>query len=294
MKLSNYKTNQELIVENKSLLLKYLLFKITNKSKNNIKSQLTRGNILVDGKVITKHDYMLQPGQKITVKWAQIHDKHHKDVLDIIYEDDDIIVINKPVGLLSIATNDEKINTVYYMVMNYLKQKKSRNYIFVVHRLDRDTSGVLLFAKNERIKFALQDNWNNLVTKRGYTVIVEGKMKKDTDTIKSWLKETKTFLVYSSNRKGDGQEAITHYRRIRESGKYSMLDINIDTGRKNQIRVHMKDINYSIIGDKKYGSRNNPLNRLGLHAHILEFKHPFTKEIMHFKAPVPEEFMKLF
>lgn len=151
-----------------------------------------------------------------------------------------------------------------------------------------------MFAKNERIKFALQDNWNNLVTKRGYTVIVEGKMKKDTDTIKLWLKETKTFLVYSSNRKGDGQEAITHYRRIRESDKYSMLDINIDTGRKNQIRVHMKDINHSIIGDKKYGSRSNPLNRLGLHAHILEFKHPFTKEIMHFKAPVLEEFMKLF
>ncbi len=288
------KKDSVFIVESESLLLPFLLLNVKNKSKNNIKSQLARGNVLVGGKSITKHDYMLQKGQKVIIKWSQIYDKDYEEVLDIIYEDKDIIVINKPAGLLSVSTNNEHKNTVYHMVMTYLKRNNLKNRIYIVHRLDRETSGVLLLAKNEKIKFALQDNWSELVSIRGYIAIVEGNVEQDEGIIKSWLKETSTLLVYSSHKTGDGQEAITHYKKIRSRGKYSLLDIRLDTGRKNQIRVHMKDIKHSIVGDKKYGSKLDPLKRLGLHANILEFKHPLSKKIMHFEAPIPEEFKSLF
>ena len=288
------KNDNVFTVESESLLLEYLFLNVKNKSKNNIKSQLARGNILVDGKTINKYDYRLKKGQKVTVKWSQIYDKKYKEQIDIIYEDDDIIIVNKPAGLLSISTNSEKDITAYHMVMEYLKNHNFRNRVFVVHRLDRETSGLLLFAKKEKIKFLLQDNWDELVGIRGYTAIVEGDISNDEGTIKSWLKETSTLLVYSSKKENDGQEAITHYKKIKRNGKYSLLDIKLDTGRKNQIRVHMKDIGNSIIGDKKYGAKTDPLRRLGLHANILEFKHPITKKIMHFEIPLPDSFFKIF
>lgn len=286
--------NIELIVEKNSKLLEYLFDKIQNKSKNNIKSLLTRGCILVDGKVITKYDYELKQGQKILVKLSQIHDKAHDESLDIIYEDNDMIVINKPAGLLSIATNNEKTNTAYHMVANYFKRANRGNHIFVVHRLDKDTSGIIVFAKNEKIKHLLQENWNDIVLVRGYLAIVEGIVKNENDTIKSWLKETSTLLVYSSKREGDGDLAITHYKKVKNNNKYTLLDIRIDTGRKNQIRVHMKEMGHSIIGDKKYGAKLDPIKRMGLHAHLLEFKHPLTNKIMHFEAEIPSEFNSLF
>lgn len=287
------KNDDVFVIENESLLLTYLLLNVKNKSKNNIKSQLTRGNVLVDGKAITKHDYRLQKGQKVMVKWSQIHNKEYKEPLDIIYEDDDIIVVNKPAGLLSISTNNEKDKTAYHIVMNYLKRRNFKNRIFVVHRLDRETSGLLLLAKKEKIKFLLQDNWNNLVGVRGYTVIVEGNVNSNEGTIKSWLKETSTLLVYSSNKENDGKEAITHYKKIKSNGKYTLLEVRLDTGRKNQIRVHMKDIKHSVIGDKKYGAKTDPLKRLGLHANILEFKHPITNKVMRFEIPLPDSFNKI-
>ena len=157
-----------------------------------------------------------------------------------------------------------------------------------------ETSGLLLFAKKEKIKFLLQDNWDELVGIRGYIAIVEGDIINNEGTIKSWLKETSTLLVYSSKKKNDGQEAITHYKRIKRNGKYSLLDIKLDTGRNNPIRVHMKDIGNSIIGDKKYGAKTDPIRRLGLHANILEFKHPITKKTMHFEIPLPDSFCNIF
>lgn len=293
MKKNNYKGNLEFIINEPTLLLEYLLKSITNKSKNNIKSMLSRGNILVDGKETTKFDYHLKVGQVVTIKTAQIFDNESNDILDILYEDDDLIVINKPEGLLSISTEAEKTNTAYHKVMNYLKRKNYRNRIFVVHRLDSDTSGVLMFAKNEKIKFALQDNWNDLVSVRGYMAVVEGIVPEATGTIKSWLRETKTLLVYSSYTPNDGLEAITNYKKINNSKDYTLLEINIETGRKNQIRVHMKDIKHNIVGDKKYGAKSDPLKRLGLHAHVIEFKHPFTNKMMRFEADVPQNFISI-
>lgn len=212
-----------------------------------------------------------------------------KDKLDIIYEDKDIIVINKPAHLLTIATEDEKYNTLYHKVYEYLKRKNKNNKVFIVHRLDKDTSGIVLFAKNEKIKKELQDNWNENVTKREYVAIVEGYVEPLKKRIVEYLKETKTLLTYATNDKS-GKEAITEYEVIKRYKTHSILKIDIFTGRKNQIRVAMQNINHPIIGDKKYGSSKNPLRRLCLHANKLELVDPQTKKIRSFEAKIPKDF----
>ena len=214
-----------------------------------------------------------------------------KEKLDIIYEDKFIIVVNKKSGLLTISTDNERENTLYNQVYTYLKQKHKSNKVFIVHRLDKDTSGLVLFAKSEKVKIKLQDNWENV--KRYYYAIVNGVVEKQNDIIKSYLKETKTLLVYSSNDSKKGKLAITHYEKLNTNSKYSLLKIDIKTGRKNQIRVHLSDINHSIVGDKKYGVSNNSLKRLCLHAYYLEFIHPITNEIIKLESKYPSEFNKL-
>lgn len=215
-----------------------------------------------------------------------------KDKLDIIYEDKTIIVVNKPAHLLTIATKDEKINTLYHKVYEYEKRKNKNNKIFIVHRLDKDTSGIVLFAKNEQLKKMLQDNWNTLAKTREYYAVVEGNVKKESDTIKEYLTETKTLLTIRSS-KDKGRLAITKYNCIKRTKNYSILQIQIETGRKNQIRVAMQGINHPIIGDKKYGSTKNPLRRICLHASCLVIENPITHETMEFIAKIPREF-KIF
>ena len=214
-----------------------------------------------------------------------------KDRIKILYEDKSIIVVSKPSHLLTISTDNEKEKTMFHKVIEYEKKKNKNNKVFIVHRLDKDTSGILVFAKNERIKRQLQDNWQN--TKRYYQAVVEGNVEKQEDTIKSYLKENKALITYSTN-KSDGKLAITKYKVIKTNKKYSLLDIEILTGRKNQIRVHMNDINHPIIGDKKYNSKTNPIKRLGLHANKLVLQHPITKQIMAFEDKTPKEMLNLF
>ncbi len=216
-----------------------------------------------------------------------------KDRLDIIYEDKDIIVVNKPSKLLTISTENEKEKTLFHKVITYEKKKNKNNKIFIVHRLDKDTSGIVLFAKSEELKRKFQDNWDNLVKVREYIAIVEGVPPKEKGTVRSWLKETKTLYVYSSNRMGDGKEAITHYRKVMGNKQFTMLDILIDTGRKNQIRVHMSDIGCPIIGDKKYNSKYNPIRRMGLHANKLVITHPISGKEMTFECDIPNNFIKI-
>ena len=180
------------------------------------------------------------------------------------------------------------------MVMDYVQQKNRRNRIHIVHRLDEDTSGILMFVKDIKLALLLQDNWNNLMKKRGYIAIVEGVMEEKSKTIKSYLVKNSQNLMYSSKKKGEGQFAITHYKVIKENDTYSMLDVNIDTGRKNQIRVHLGELGHHVIGDDKYGEPSNPLKRLGLHAYELSFVHPVTNKLMTFTAPIPKEFDALF
>lgn len=214
-----------------------------------------------------------------------------REKLDIIYEDKFLIAVNKKSGLLTIANDNEKENTLYNQVYTYLKQKHKNNKVFIVHRLDKDTSGLVIFAKSEKVKYKLQNNWDN--TKRYYYAIVNGNVEKEKDIIKSYLKETKTLLVYSSNDNKRGKLAITEYEKIKSNNKYSLLKIDIKTGRKNQIRVHLNDINHSIVGDKKYGVNNNSVKRLCLHAYYLEFIHPITNEIIKIESKYPTIFNSL-
>lgn len=217
-----------------------------------------------------------------------------KNKLDIIYQDKYILVINKPCGLLTVSTEKEKENTLFHQVYTYEKQKNKNNKIFIVHRLDKDTSGLVIFAKSEKVKYILQNNWNELVKKREYVALVCGKVEKAKDTIKSYIRENKNFVSYSSNKKDDGKLAITHYEKIKNNSKYSLLKINISTGRKNQIRVHMNDIGHPIVGDKKYKSPLNPIKRMALHATLLEIIHPITKESLLFKSDMPKIFDLVF
>lgn len=212
--------------------------------------------------------------------------------IDIIYEDKDIIVVNKPSGLLTVSTDKEKEKTLFHKVYMYIKKKNKNNKVFIVHRLDKDTSGIVLFAKNESLKIKFQNDWENLAKERKYAAIIHGKLENKKGEIVSWLKETKTLLTYSSNKIGDGKKAITNYRVVSENDSYSLIDIDIKTGRKNQIRVHMKDINAPIVGDNKYGIKDKA-KRMFLHAYKLVIVHPITKKILEFETDIPNEFINL-
>ena len=214
-----------------------------------------------------------------------------KEKLDIIYEDKELLVVNKPAKLLTISTNNEKEKTLFHKVITYVKKKNQK--VFIVHRLDKDTSGIVVFAKSESLKKKLQDNWDNLAKIREYVAVVEGHPIKNEGIVSSYLKETKTLYVYSSSKRGDGKKAITHYRKIAGNDKYTMLVINIDTGRKNQIRVHMKDLDCPIVGDKKYEAKSNPINRMALHANKLVLINPKTNKEMTFETDIPNNFINL-
>ena len=284
---------KEYVVKEPMMLFDFLTQTYPSLSRNNIKSLLARRQVAIDGAPVTQYDFMLTKDDIVIVARSSIKTKD-KQKLPILYEDDELIAFNKPCGLLSVATDKEKGQTAYRMLMEYVREKDSKGRIYIVHRIDKDTSGVLLVAKSEQVRDALQDNWNRLVTKRGYFAIVQGEVEKDKGTIRSWLLETKTNLMCSGHRKGEGQLAITHYEKIKVKDGYTLLNVHIDTGRKNQIRVHMKDLGHPIVGDEKYYSSESPINRLGLHAYELELTHPFTEKAMYFKADMPKEFKALF
>lgn len=215
-----------------------------------------------------------------------------KDKLDIIYEDKSIIVVNKPSHLLTISTDNEKEKTLFHKVLMYEKRKNKNNKVFIVHRLDKDTSGIVLFAKDEKLKYKLQNNWDKEV-KRGYVAVVNGKTK-EKEVLRSYLAETKTLMVYSTDKR-NGKLAITEYQRLKENKRMTLLKIKIKTGRKNQIRVQLNDNGNSIVGDKKYGeSKFDPLRRLCLHANYLEIIHPVTNKRIVFETEIPKEFLRLF
>lgn len=214
-----------------------------------------------------------------------------KGKMDILYEDKYIIIINKPAHLLTISTEKEKNRTLFSYVYDYLKKKNKNNKVFIVHRLDKDTSGIIMFAKDEKTKFYLQDNWDSF--KRNYVAIVEGKVKNKKGVLKSYLQETKTLYTYSVNDK-NGKLAITEYEKVLENNQYTMLSLNLKTGRKNQIRVQLSDMGNPIVGDKKYGAKKNPIRRMALVANTLEFIHPKTHEKIVIDIDIPSSFMQLF
>lgn len=277
---------EKYIVKENEILIDFLKKMFSNLSKNSVKSLLHNEKVFVNGNMTTKYNYELNIGDVV-----EIREKVAKNI-DIIYEDKDIIVINKPSGLLTVATEKEKNKTAYHLVMEYLKKKNKNNRIFIIHRLDKDTSGIIMFAKNERAKHLYQDNWNDIVKKRCYYAVIDGKMENKEGTIKSYLKENGN-MVYSVKDRS-GKLAITEYKVLKERKNISLLDINLKTGRKNQIRVHMKENKTPILGDLKYGEKSKLINRLALHAYKLELINPVTKKLLTFEINMPNEFKMLF
>lgn len=283
-----FKVNEEI------QLMDFLLKNLEGKNRNNIKTLLKDEQVFVNNINSSKYNHELKPGQQVEVRWQKKTSKAGLQGIKIIYEDKDIIVIEKEAGILSMATENKKQVTAYNMLSAYVKRQGSQNKIFVVHRLDRDTSGIMMYARNKKIQEELQRNWHQTVLERTYLAVVSGIPDKNKGTITSYLKENKALIMFSTQDASSGQLAITHYQKMSNSQFYSLLKVNPETGRKNQIRVHLKDINHPIVGDKKYGSTVNPINRLGLHAWVLSFIHPVTKQHLRFESQIPSKFSKLF
>lgn len=278
----------KLVVTKNAELLEYL-YEQLEMPKKRIKQYLTHGSIYVNNNKVTQYNYRLIPGMNIVI---DTNNKNKKVLpFDIIYEDDHIIVVNKPTGLLTIATNKEKEKTLYHIVREYLVSKQKNNKVFIVHRLDKDTSGIVLFAKDEKIKNKLQENWQEYVSLREYVAIIDGKLEKKEDRIVQYLKETKTNLTYVSKNK-EGKEAITNYKVLRENDTESLVKITLETGRKNQIRVAFSSLNHPIIGDKKYGDKKTSAPRLFLHSNRLKIYYPEIKKEILFETSTPIEFKK--
>lgn len=287
--------NIEFTVAEPNELMKFLIEKLPGKSRNNIKSLLANDQIYVNDDHIRQFNHPLNPGDKVEVKLTasrEIKVNKTSKGIKVLFEDDAIIAIEKDSGMLSISTDKEREKTAYSMLKDYLKKKDPMGKVFIVHRLDRETSGVMIFAKSEEVQQMLQTNWNEYVVERKYVALVQGSVKNDEGVIRSYLKENSAFVTYSMNSDRDGGKlAITNYKVLKRGKGLSMLEFDIETGRKNQIRVHMKDLGHPIVGDKKYGSTKNPINRLGLHANTIKFKHPITGKMMNFISPVPQIFI---
>ena len=282
-----------LTVEEETTLLPFLLLQVRDKSRNTVKGLLSRRQVLLDGRVVTRFDTPLRPGQRVELLPRAAAGLAELP-FPILYEDGGLIAVDKPAGLLSVGNEKERRRTAYRAVSDYVKAREPGRRVFIVHRLDRDTSGVLVFAKEEGLKRALQDSWEKAVKKRGYTAVVEGAPPRREGTVRSWLRETATHLVYSGPRGGGAKEAVTRYRAAAENRGYTLVRVEIDTGRKNQIRVHMGDLGCPIAGDRQYGAKTDPLGRLALHADTLIFTEPRTGRELRLEAPVPPPFRKLF
>lgn len=274
-------------------LMPFLLLQLKHKSRDNVKSLLRNKQVWVNGQAIAQFNHPLFPGQQVAVKWdlAAAGNLYHG--LRIVFEDEYIVVIDKEAGLLSISTGNADV-TAYSIISGHVKRLNPKNKIFVVHRLDRDTSGLMMFAKNEKVQTLLQKAWQTSVSERTYTAVVEGKVDKPEGTIASYLYESKSLVMHSSQDPEKGEHAVTHFRTLKNENSFSLLEVYLETGKKNQIRVHMKDIGHSVTGDKKYGAIKDPLGRLGLHAGVLAFRHPVTGEMLRFESAVPEKFLRLF
>ena len=279
----------EFISHEEDILINVLRNNLTKYSKNNIKSFLTKEMVLVNNKVQTRYDYLVHKTDTIEIRETKI-----KSNLNIRYEDNDLIVVNKTHGLLSIATKEEKEYTLYHFVSDYLKSKNKNNKVFIIHRLDKDTSGIVIFAKNQKTKNMFQNNWDSVVRERKYYAVVNGVLKEKEGTIKNYLVENdKSFMVYSTNNKKEGKLSITDYKVLKENKDYSLLDINIRTGRKNQIIVSFKDLGNPIVGDKKYGDGKSLIKRMALHQYKVELIDPRNNKKLIFKTEMPTVFKKL-
>jgi len=287
----------KLMVSEPMILMDFLAKYLKDQSRTTIKSLLHNQQITIKKQVIRQFDHQLNVGDEVFVSWSKGWVTLQDPQLKIIYEDKHLIVVDKAAGLLSIATSKEKIRTAYSVLSEYVKRQNAANKIFVVHRLDRETSGLMLFAKNQDIQYAMQNNWKFAVNQRRYVAVVEGRLEtgdgSGIGTIKSYLWESKALIVYASQNPEEGQLAITHYRVKQVGASYTLVELDLETGRKNQIRVQMNSIGFPLAGDIKYGGHPCSIKRLALNANILSFTHPATGEKLTFETPIPASFLKM-
>lgn len=273
-------------------LLEFLRSNLPQLSRTAVKALLKYDQIRLEGTVTNQFDIPVAPGQTISINFSRPWQTLSNPRLRIVYEDDDIIVVNKGYGLLSVGTDNKKEGTAYSILRDYLKRLNPANKLFIVHRLDQHTSGLMLFAKNIKAKEAMQHNWNNMVLDRRYAAIVEGCPEPAEGVRRSRLLENAQHLMYSTD-DPKGLEAVTRYKVLKSRNGYSLVDVSLDTGRKNQIRVHMHDMGTPIAGDRRYGAKTSPIHRLALHARTLRFVHPMTHKDMNFSIPLPASFNSL-
>lgn len=276
-------------------LMEFALSSISGVKRADVKKWLKFGHFAVDGQVMNAFDAPVAPGSVVELNLARPFVVFRHPRIKLVYEDDDILVVDKGYGLLSVDTETSKkskIDTAYSILREYVKSKHPSNKIFIVHRLDRDTSGLMVFAKTIEAKEAMQHNWNNIVLERKYVALLDGEMEKDSGEIRSHLAETSQHEVYSTDDPAEGKLAVTRYKVRRKGKGHTLAEFSLDTGRKNQIRVHARDLGFPITGDKKYGNGAGPLHRLALHAETLRFAHPITRLDMNFTSQVPSQFYK--
>lgn len=262
-------------------------------SKNAHKKLLEHDRVKVNGVVVRLGKTLLQPGDRVEISRKMFRQRLHPE-LDILYEDEHLVVLHKKQNLLTIATEKEREKTVYAYLASHVKNQNPDNKIFIVHRLDRDASGLLVFARSETVKRKLQEQFRSHATTRGYIALVEGRVQPESGTLENHLAENRAYKVYVTGNARHGKLAVTHFRVVRRVAKYSWLEIKTETGRKHQIRVQLAAFGHPLIGDKEYGSTRNPLNRLGLHAHLLGFEHPVTGRQMKFEVEAPLPFRRMF
>jgi 23S rRNA pseudouridine1911/1915/1917 synthase len=274
-------------------LLDFLLANV-KQSRTKIKATLQGRGIKVDGKTVSQFDFQLQPGMKVAVSKTKRNQHQFKSrYVKIVYEDRWLIVVEKAVGILSMAAGHSSLN-VKSVLDKYFQQSHQKCRAHVVHRLDRDTSGLMVYAKDIDTEQAFEHDWHQIVFDRRYVAVCSGEMENDEGTIANWLKDNKAYITYSSPIDNGGKYAVTHYRVLNRTTEHSLVEFRLETGRKNQIRVHSADMGHPVCGDTKYGNGDDPLHRLSLHAYLLCFYHPVTGQPMEFETPLPVAFRQLF
>ncbi len=281
------------VVNEEMPLLDFLLANV-NQSRTKIKATLQGRGIKVNGKTVTQFDFMLQPKMKVAVSKTKRNQQSFKSrYVKIVYEDKWIIVVEKNIGILSMAAGHSSLN-VKSVLDDYFHKSRQKCTAHVVHRLDRDTSGLMVYAKDLQTEQILEHNWHQIVYDRRYVAILSGEMEQDEGTIQNWLKDNKAYVTYSSPFDNGGKLAISHFHVLSRTTEHSLVEFQLETGRKNQIRVHAADMGHPVCGDSKYGNGDDPIHRLCLHAWLLCFTHPVTGEPMEFETPIPTSFKQLF
>ena len=260
--------------------------------RTELKKWLRYGQVMVNGNVTSAFDFPVAPGVDVKVNLTRSFPVFRHPRIQLVYEDEHVLIINKGYGILSVSTQSHRCEENAYDIMrNYVKNVSPSNKLFLVHRLDRDTSGLMMFAKTEEAQNVLRHNWNNMILERLYVALLEGDLPNDNGYVKSRLTENSQFVVYSTDVPGEGKLAVTHYEVIERGKGYTLAQFSLDTGRKNQIRVHASEMGHPIAGDRKYGAATSPIHRLALHAMTLRFAHPITRKDMNFTTPIPGTFL---